>query len=125
MAPAVAQLDAVDDALALEVVEALLEQGAGDPGQPAVDLVEAPAAEDQLAHDQRRPPLGDDRAGEGDRTVLRVVLHTSHCASAAPVREASATVQNLSRSGPEPVLAGRPRPGHAREVSSADLRRSR
>jgi hypothetical protein len=64
---------AFEHALALEVGEALGEQGAGDAGQTALDVVEARASEDQLAQDQGRPPIGEHLAGERHGAVLAVL----------------------------------------------------
>ena len=66
---------AIDDARALEVVEAPHEQRAGDAGQPAGDVVEAGVAEHQLAHDERGPAVGDDVAAHRDRAEPRGVVH--------------------------------------------------
>ncbi len=61
--------------LALEVAEALGEQGAGDAGEPPLDVVEARAPEHHLAQDERRPPVGEHLAAQRHGAVLPVVLH--------------------------------------------------
>ena len=65
----------LDHPAALEVAEALGEQRAGHAGQAAGDVVEAGVAEEQLPHDQGRPPIGEDLAGQGDRAEPSVLGH--------------------------------------------------
>ena len=59
----------------LEVAQPLGEQRARDAGHAALDVVEAGAAEHQLAQDQRRPPVGEHFAAQRDRAVLPVITH--------------------------------------------------
>ncbi len=114
VAASVGQVDPLDHALALEVVQALLEERARDAGETAVDLVEPSAAEHELAHDQGRPSLRDDGAGQRDRAVLRVVLHQAILGS---VRN---EVQNLVRRGPVLALEPRDRRAHPRKRPDQD-----
>ena len=66
---------ALEDALALEVLEPLDEQRPGDARQATGDVVEPRAAEDQLAQDQRRPAIGHDLGAHRDGTELSVARH--------------------------------------------------
>src|SRR5262245_47269452 len=51
---------ALDDARVLEVPKACGEERARDAGQAALDVVEVTAPREQLAHDERRPSVGED-----------------------------------------------------------------
>ena len=66
---------AFDDARVFQVAEARRQQRARDAGQPSLDLVEAMAAEYELAHDERRPTIRQDLRRASDGTVLLVLLH--------------------------------------------------
>jgi len=59
MLPDLARDRPPDDAELLEPAQALREQARGHPRHAAVQVVEAPAAAQQLAHDERRPPLAE------------------------------------------------------------------
>ena len=71
----VAVVGAADQAGALELVEALGQDGPRHPGQPAGDLVEPARADEQVAHDEQRPAVTQDLEGPGDRAVLPVPRH--------------------------------------------------
>ena len=71
------QADLGQDALVDEAGEAGGEDVAGDV-QPGRDLVEAPVAEEDLAHDQHRPALADQLERLGDAAVLAFVAATEH-----------------------------------------------
>jgi hypothetical protein len=62
----------LDNAEALELLEPLREQGAGEPGRTLEDLAEGLTAQMQVADDQRRPALSEDLRATGDRAVLAV-----------------------------------------------------
>src|SRR5438094_2536241 len=82
------QRAALDDAGILQLAQALAEQRAGDQRHPAPDLVEPVGAREQLAQDQRRPPLGEDLRGDGDRAELAIAFHgpdSRHPAAAGQV----------------------------------------
>src|SRR5262249_32841547 len=66
---------ALDHPRLLQLMEALREERAGDQRHPAADLVEAARTGEQLAKDQRSPPLGEDLGRDGDRAELPVALH--------------------------------------------------
>ena len=104
----------------LEVSQPLGQQRAGDPGHAAGDVVEARVAEDQLAHDQRRPPIGEHLAGQGDRTEAAVVRHARMVAPAP----ASWVVPNRYQRGPDLVLGAGPLPSYVRPMSILDIERS-
>jgi hypothetical protein len=75
----------LDDTEPLELLEPLREQGTGKPGRALQDLAEAPAAEVQVADDQRCPALGEDLGSTGDGAVLPVRPHDASIAR--PPRE--------------------------------------
>ena len=64
-----------EDPLAFEMLEPLDQQRPGDSRQAAGDVVEPRAAQDQLAQDQRSPPIGDDLGAHRHRTELSVARH--------------------------------------------------
>ena len=66
---------ALDHLGALERAHAVGEDRARDPGEAALELVEAARAAEHLAHDQKSPTVAEDLAGLGDRAVLRVAAH--------------------------------------------------
>jgi hypothetical protein len=57
---------------ALKGRQPLGQQGPGDPRQPSMQVVEAMAAGEQLAEDERCPSLGEDLRAERDRAELSV-----------------------------------------------------
>jgi hypothetical protein len=63
------------DAEALELLEPLREQGAGESGRTLEDLAEGLTPQIQVADDQRRPTLREDLRATGDRAVLAVGPH--------------------------------------------------
>src|SRR5215831_4578763 len=66
---------ALDDAGVLEMAQALGQERARDQWDSAPDLGEPPASREELAKDQRRPPLREDLTGNRDRTELPVAVH--------------------------------------------------
>jgi hypothetical protein len=56
-----------DDLKAFELAESLAQQAAGDAGRSGLQFAERPAAEQQVADDDRRPAGGEDLRRPGDR----------------------------------------------------------
>ena len=67
--------DALDDADLLELAQPLREQRRRHARHAAADVVEAGAAAEQLAHDERRPALAEDLGAARDGAELAVVDH--------------------------------------------------
>ena len=67
----------LDQADPLQVPEALGEDGPGDAGQEALQLVEALDPEEHLPDDQQRPAVAEHLGPPGQRAVLPVPLHVS------------------------------------------------
>src|SRR6185437_1351513 len=68
----------LDDAGELQLLEAAGEERGGHARHAALQLVEAHAAEQQLANDQRRPALRQHLGGERDRAELPVSFSLAH-----------------------------------------------
>ena len=85
------ELLVLDDALGLEVAQALGEEVGGDAGECPPQVGEATVAGQQLAHDQQRPPVADDVEGGGDRAVL-VVGPVAHVTNPIPEHFLTSTV---------------------------------
>ena len=66
---------ALDDARLLEAAQPLHEERARDPGKPAIELVEAMDAGQELPNDEGRPAISQDLQSPRDRTVLTVEKH--------------------------------------------------
>jgi DNA polymerase III delta prime subunit len=64
--------DAVEDALGHETVQAVREHVAGN-AEACLQLIEAVAAEDDVANDEQRPPVTDHLQRPGDRADLPLV----------------------------------------------------
>src|SRR5262245_48748668 len=79
------------------MAQPLHEEGSGDARQAPRDVVEAGVAEDQLAHDQRRPPVSEHLAGKGDGAEASVLWHAADRCMA----DASRVVLNLYQVGPD------------------------
>ncbi len=73
--------DPTHDAGSLEVAESSYERRAGESGRAVELRGEGVGAADQVAQDDRRPRLGQDLCGTGDRAVLAVAAHTSSLAT--------------------------------------------
>ena len=69
---AVFAASARDHTVAGELAQPLHQQRARDARHAALDLVEAPAAEHQLAQDHRRPALSEHLGGDRHRAELAV-----------------------------------------------------
>ena len=71
------------------------QQRAGDPRQPALDLVEASAADDRhLAQDQRGPAIAEDARCQRDGAVLTVVTALGSCLVTAVGRSKISTIRH-------------------------------
>src|SRR5262249_35463764 len=79
---------ALDHARVFQLVQTLRQEGARDQRHPAADLVESPRTGEQLAQDQRRPSLGEDLAGHGNRAELTIALHGLDCSQRRGSRQA-------------------------------------
>lgn len=66
---------ALEHAGIFQLPKACGEKRAGDSGQPALDVVEVTAAGQQLAKDERGPPVRDDLRRAGNRTILSIIRH--------------------------------------------------
>ena len=86
----------------LQLAQAPGQQRPRQPGRAGGDLVEGPAAEQQVAQDDRRPALGEDLRPPRDRAELAVVAH-------GPVSPAVVAPPSSNR---EPAGPARPRRVH-------------
>src|SRR5258708_30323241 len=64
-----------NDARLFEPPQPLAEQGRRGAVEPFQDLIEVVAVAHELAHDQRRPALGEDLRRARDRAELSVSVH--------------------------------------------------
>src|SRR5262245_17804818 len=97
----------LDDAGVLERPEPRREEALADPPDAVLDLAEVVAVEeDDLAQDQRRPALGDDLAGQGDRTHLLVLHRREYAPLVARARCRNCTSNSRSRTGEDRAVAG-------------------
>jgi FAD/FMN-containing dehydrogenase len=82
---------ALQDPCALERRQPIHEEAAGDPGQSTAELVEVSGPAEELADDQRRPPLGEELGPSRDRAKLAIARHKGKVDAA----EARRQVRNL------------------------------
>src|SRR5215813_330585 len=77
--PSPAERLALHDAGVLELAQPLGQKCPRDHRQALTDLVESAGAGQELAQDQRRPPLGKGLARDCDRAELSIAFHGRHC----------------------------------------------
>src|SRR5207244_12356319 len=72
--PSTGQRCTDDDARVLQLAQPLAEPRPRNQPHAAADLAESSRPGEELAQDQRRPALGEDLGGDGDRTELAIAF---------------------------------------------------